>query len=1786
MSARGRVADMSVFLSWSGADRTVKDVLAERLKDEDITFWESDEKCQSDFSEECIAAIKRSSVFVVLISEASMDKKSYVFNEVIEARNMENEGKLNILVYKLTDQPYTNRFAMQLNHVTDSNHVSRIRNLGAAGGIDLLVRRIKYLLKCRAEGNPEKPYDVYHPNIAGQRPSAMGYFVPSSRDGVISRIEEGFSRSNVVIVTELFGFGRRSVVRKYISTHGYNTAVEVHSAHDTLRGFFLHGLHFTNVNPDAFELDSAEKILRKKFELLRKLDEKEIIVITGADIEDEPDELIMELLSTLRCHVVIITQKTSNAYRDRFPVIDVGRMEREHLTELFFHYYDASGKADREPLLPALTDFFESIGGHTKTVEVAASVLEREMKSDPDEVVRYLTRGSDDGRDLNEKIVDKLSGLIDMERFSEEDQRILLVISLVANPTVGLKELYNILGELGIADGLDVAIRNLGSNRWISYDRFSGTVYIEPIIARICVSRFIDYRVASGCLKYFVKLYSSSVHKDAVTVLGLFARVEAMLRLVDMDLAADMIKAQRNVSIKNMDVDEAGAVIDAYVAWYKSSTAEGAVTEQMRGFILIAAAFINVNVLTALRLASLMPVLLKSGGTVSRDTLDGMLGEMYGEIADEELLDALADVTGASDALGGINVISELCSSVNESFLCNDLGALTKSVDAIIDELERNPAHVEDTETADQVLVVVRLINTVLTDTGADRACASMLERLISLPWPTYHFHRLLLTYANLLVSIGGSPDDAVSVMENAEELLLEIAAGSFADPDELDNIKREHAITYSYALLGAGRVDDAMERFAEFRTLGVRDLGNAAIDIVYKINDALLTGGRKSDAVAFIRESLDMINEAMESKVLSDERIRDAETLLLIAEHEGRAESSLSRGGAQLSESYYQHYPMKGVGSFITMMPYKRVADGVRRFSFSDCTDSELAQHTERLRARAMAGEDRMKIASEAFALVSEAGYRVLGYRHHAVQYVGAAVMLSGKIAEILNGEGKTYTIPLVAYVNSLYGGKVFVVDSSRYLTERNYKWMRGVFSLLGLKTNVLLSYNAAGIDEMIADSDVIYAEFANLGFYVNNRELSGKSAEDERMLGGSSVIIDEADSILVESAAMPIMLTGKPMETPKRLERARAAYEIAGSVYGNSAYYSTDRFGYVTLKSEIYPLIEELAGIRADSTADVQELSLMKRSVVKAIRALGFVNGRDYFVHNGQILYEDESRGTLSEISSDFGYFIARSASMPLSVVREYENKLTRINATVNMVYTYDLLKRFGSICGTSATARSFKKAFSEVYGLDVLAIEPRLPVKRVDKSIALYTSRTNKENAIVELVAQKSAIGQPVLLIVKNIGDSLHYSELLAARGIKHRVLSAQNSESSPEILAGAGVFGSVLIATQLANRGVDIKLGGDAERMTLIDMVESGTDMSKIDDVLYTVPSEEMRSSELYRTYTATLEKNRIIVAANRAKVIEAGGLCVIGSEPYTDMRIEQQMRGRAGRQGDVGESYIFESIDDEAIYVMADSSYEFMRSKVDSTNEELVYLGLIVGAIEVGKRRMHNYKQKRIAKQLDKSRRTSVSKRVLLRLIDGVANGDTFVEILDAWAAYDANISAAYEYNYEGREDRGAIGKLVSTYRDVTPEQFDHDYSAYLKELVKRLMGDVDYDMGVKLGALESVLRTAFSRHLTQMRELEQDYDQSEKKANQTLDKLYELNRASTVSDAVSEWLSMLHHVYEVRNAARRLRHTESSEAESTEDRRVGPNDPCPCGSGKKYKKCCGAQTNDNGESHD
>lgn len=1840
---------MEVFVSWTGDDRDVKNVIVERLHNENIKCWDSDEYCTSDYSHECIKAIENCEVFIVIVSDASM-KKGYVLNEVIKARNLENEGKLNILIYKTTSSPFTEQFEFQLNHISfvTGNLIQRKEQNTGEGNIDLLIKRTKALLKRRQEGDPEKPFSVNIPKVEGHEVTRTGYFVENSRKEALDSIHEALSRSNVVVLNELFGFGKRSTIRKYVECHrdAYTNVTMLSNPYGSLREFFLLGLNFTNLNSKYFDDYEGDKLVDKKIEQLAKLDEKTMLVIPDIKFEKQPDISLCEKLQTLKCRIVLITQESAEQYNDIFPVIRLGRMTNEHLLDLFYHHYPNVYDEEKEDLNPHLEKFFDEMGGHTKTIELTASVLAHELGVHPEDIPGYLSMNERGGMELKDRIMSQIASLYKIEQPGQEETIALVAASLMAVPYISEQRFKELLENFDIKDWQ--IIKGLADKKWIDIDFKNRTISIEPLIAQIVLKNNADnYRVFAKCVEY---LYINDFEKlnilscDSSILMNLLSRAEHILVSTNLDEMAAIPKYIKLYSI-NFDAESSELLRNAV------SCFEERYPERYNEY------YEEEQYVDEYEDECVDDVENISYGAFDDIVNDLAIGNNFYESEDVRLSDFYEDNDGeadncsnddeenngytkeeleyiASTCIRMLIPLAKLLSNKHYSWLANingnqsvsDIKTFYKPQNNYVDmeeifgisidevkgllEAAKNENSFEEGSIEDRLgmeLLVMyndymkRDFTSTMLHFNAVFELICQMGELDEDNQNVKLFFTLVCAMAKNHMKFSNTYHVAIKLCETAlsidtdiPEKMMVVQAYiealrmsrtyedtlyrcyddyiSYYDINIANHIeKREDALSekkvllldYAVDLAMGGRFDEAKRRFSAAQKIGKAFSADMSVYSANKIMNAFINEGMFDEAIDFAAEHFDETTVNLLATSCSSDYLDDLQEICDIMHYSRKEEAS----DFETTDEYVDYYhDFSRENNSIAERKYYRIADKAMTYDFSDLFDEEISEYAAKLIKKAKTSKMH-DIAPEAFALVSEAGMRVLGYRHHYVQYIGAAAMADGKIAEMLNGEGKTYTIPLVVFLNYLYGKKVIVTDSSRYLTERNYQWMKGVYDLLGIDNMLMSDFSVDLANSRGEQYGVVYAYLNDIVFnYLSNEiALSAK----RKMPKLDCIIIDEIDSVLVDSATQPYIFTRYENDYQK-LRQFDLAYKIAQSI-GDDDRYCLYNNNSVVLKNEIIPLIEKNFNITYSDISNTNKIKKIEELICNAVLCCFYYEeDKDYFIDRNIPVYEDKRIGRFYKFSHDMTYFLCKKHDLSTDFLLD---SLEKKGVPTNYICIRDFFRKFKTICGTTATAVSFRKEFMEIYGLDYVSIPPAHPIKRKDYLSPLFMNERVKRQAIIEKVIEKHGENQPVLMITEDIAESEYYSRALARRGVENIVLNAKNSDDCVDIIAQAGMLGSVMISTNIVNRGVDIVLGGNPELNTRKELVNMGVDVTGLDKMLYSLPDDKMLNSELYKKYRSIYEKNKAISAKNKEAVIAVGGLCVIGTSFFDEPRVEQQTRGRAGRQGEAGESWIFRSLDDSLLKQLLSENYiSMIRSSVSS--DATLDVKILDKSIKKARQKLHERKFDKIkrynntSKYIDDAREDFIGRRDNLQ--KGIISTD---DILMIWAKNkDIGKLLARIQKGEKISDSKLLNRIYSNY----PEQLKNlrGYSSdkvlfkVLKEelschLEKQGITDEKYLISI----IESLIIYAWQSYVNIVYDTYNSVSMNEK----LMERHFEEQKNELLLDMIEKLFNI-----QKRPVIRRdnkLRPNVSC------DNKLQPNDPCPCGSGKKYKKCCGADKN-------
>ena len=1545
---------MSIFVSWTGKDREIKNKIVEGLcaglgDSEDVSeskIWDSDEDCSSNYSKECIDAIRRCSVFVVIVSDASMSPASYVLNEVIEARSCEMRGELNIVVYKVTDSEYTSEFAFQLNHISDANRIARMA--GTDFGISALVKRVKYLLMRRKNGDPEKPYDVFKPIIEGTTLSRSGYFVPNSRDDIFEEIDKGFEIANVVFASQMSGYGRKSAVRKYAENHlqEYEEVLVLHLFSGTLREFFLDGLKITNINENMYEKMDENQVILRKAELLKKLDKKTLLIVPNVTIDSRDDTFVFDALAGIGCRIIFITQNLQQRLKNVFPIVSVGRMRQEYLKELFFNYYNVADEEEQAELTDTLYDFFDSVDGHTKSVEITAMALAEEYGVYPEDVSEVLSDihfASE--TELGERIFKWISNVFEMKNFSEEEKKILLVAALTAVIPIDEKFFVKLLKKCDIQN--HTAIRKLAENRWLDLDRQSRTISMEPLLAEVCIAKVkLDNTILYKCVKalndellvnaWGIEIY---LYKDRLK------RLKGLFEVTNLGYINELL-TMCLYYINDVDINISREKVERCISTIKRKN------ERIRDQRLKEELEVCIDDVRALMESSLL-----LDGLSSR-TSEGKLVEAYLEnLNPMSMLETYRDVLEGSSLLGVLQQMIDMQASGNVSKIVSMYLHLCSNLDEDFSEDEQ------------EVLNIFAMLG---------------YQLMITMRNDSYLHLQLCYAYLDLKALIGGftSESEAYSVykeymytlmklgdctleLENAFEQAMRWANMGrktiFENEASADAIINQLMCDYIEILVKNNRAEDAEKIYTRSLKCKVMcdELITVRMEAIERIANLRIKNGDTEDAVRFIKKALtkdlgDYLEKNADREAVAEaiERFHHLYQVEYVLSHPDAKHDFTDRYEEYLD--YYKTYA-NGIADKWALSKYFSIANKAKEIDYSGKTDAQLLEMAGQLKRAAFRARKWEDIAPQAFALVSEAGYRTLGYRHHYVQYVGAAAMADGKIAEIQNGEGKTYTIILTAFLNTLFRKQVHIIDAFPFLARRNFVWMRGVLELLGCKVGLLEKNTFYKEVKHFADYEIIYSTVEALSFFKQREELGVYPQK----LRYDVAIVDEADYLMITNGNGRIMLQNTETRSSLKKWMEELDLYLRNVTKEDTNLFEYDR-GFIRIKPELYMELEEylevsFAEFRQEDMADIEELI---RGGLLAY--LYMEKGTDYHIVNGMILFENQALGTFYEGNAIYRYFIARKENLnTYSKTMDFQKK-----KITNSYTTIEFLTNFRTLVGTTATASSMKNEFKELYGKGVLCIPTNMPVLRENHKPKVFMTEKAKMQFVLQLIQQKNMTGQPVLVITGSIQESEKISHHLTNRNIEHKLLNAKNAREEALVLGNAGKLNVVTVTTAMANRGVDILLGGNPFELAKQHLIQTGISEELVNDAIYRMKDMSEEVLELRKKYDSLVSFYKSQMNYEKEQVEFLGGLCVIGTQCFDSLATEQQVRGRAGRQGVVGESYVCYSLEDQSLKRLLGERYEALYAMFGDIDGYSMDSKLLINAIMNARTKIQNenYKQ--------------------------------------------------------------------------------------------------------------------------------------------------------------------------------------------------------------------------------
>ena len=873
--------------------------------------------------------------------------------------------------------------------------------------------------------------------------------------------------------------------------------------------------------------------------------------------------------------------------------------------------------------------------------------------------------------------------------------------------------------------------------------------------------------------------------------------------------------------------------------------------------------------------------------------------------------------------------------------------------------------------------------------------------------------------------------------------------------------------------------------------------------------------------------------------------------------------------------------------------------------------TDAQLQAKTPEFKERLAKGETLDDILPEAFAACREAAWRVLGMRPYRVQVVGGIVLHQGRIAEMKTGEGKTLVATLPAYLNALTGKGVHIVTVNDYLAKRDSEWMGKVHRFLGLKVGLIIhDMDKAARQEAYA-ADITYGTNNEMGFdYLRDNMAIYASEQVQR--GHNFAIVDEVDSILIDEARTPLIISGMGEKSTQlydmaeqfaaRLKKyvvAETDDKVEESTDIDADYVVDEKAKTATLTARGIAKAEAFFGL--ENLSD-PENSTIAHHINQAIKAHGTMKKDvDYVVKDGEIIIVDEFTGRLM-----FGR--RYSEGLHQAIEAKEHVSVQRESKTLATITFQNYFRLYSKLSGMTGTALTEEEEFSTIYKLDIVEIPTNRPVIRIDNEDAVYKTQAGKYQAVIRQIKECHEKGQPVLVGTVSIEKNELLGKLLTREGIKHNLLNAKNHEKEAEIVAQAGKFGAVTVATNMAGRGTDIMLGGNAEYLAKNDLRKAGMSDELIAEATGYADTDNEEILSARKLFAEKLQQHKEEIAGEADRVRQAGGLFIIGTERHDSRRIDNQLRGRAGRQGDPGETRFYISLEDDLMRLFGGDRVTSMMERLNIDEDTPIEQKILSRAIEQAQTTVEsrNFQARKSVLEYDdvmnKQREIIYDQRK--QVLDGlevkniimnmmntsishlVAEHFAGSEHLDAASCRELlrNVEGLYFPKFTVRFSEEELKE--KTAEDVT-DAFTAAAAAYYEQKEQEFTSPVMRE--VERVVLLRVVDEYWMDHIDAMADLRQGirlraYAQTDPVIaykKESLDMFEEM-----ISAIQSETVRRLYSVRlkkdeEIKRERVAKGMTESVGGDGTvkkQPRRVqkiGRNDPCPCGSGKKYKNCCG-----------
>ena len=873
--------------------------------------------------------------------------------------------------------------------------------------------------------------------------------------------------------------------------------------------------------------------------------------------------------------------------------------------------------------------------------------------------------------------------------------------------------------------------------------------------------------------------------------------------------------------------------------------------------------------------------------------------------------------------------------------------------------------------------------------------------------------------------------------------------------------------------------------------------------------------------------------------------------------------------------------------------------------------TDAQLQAKTAEFKERLQNGETTDDILPEAFATVREAADRVLGLRPYRVQLIGGIVLHQGRIAEMKTGEGKTLVATLPAYLNALTGQGVHIVTVNDYLAKRDSEWMGKVHRFLGLSVGLIIHDLSKAERQAAYAADITYGTNNEMGFdYL--RDNMALYASEQVQRGHHFAIVDEVDSILIDEARTPLIISGMGEKSTQLYDQAeqfaaRLKKYVVTETDDKAEEDPTIDADYVVDEKAKTATLTARGIAKAEEFFSLENLSDPENSTIahhinQAIKAHGTMKRDvDYVVKDGEIIIVDEFTGRLM-----FGR--RYSEGLHQAIEAKEHVSVQRESKTLATITFQNYFRLYNKLSGMTGTALTEEEEFSTIYKLDIVEIPTNRPVIRIDNEDAVYKTENGKYRAVIRQIKECHEKGQPVLVGTVSIEKNELLGKLLTREGIKHNLLNAKNHEKEAEIVAQAGKFGAVTVATNMAGRGTDIMLGGNAEYLAKTDLRKAGMTDELIAEATGYAETEDEEILSARKLFAEKLRQHKEEIAGEADRVRQAGGLFIIGTERHDSRRIDNQLRGRAGRQGDPGETRFYISLEDDLMRLFGGERVTNMMERLNIDEDTPIEQKILTRAIEQAQTTVEsrNFQARKSVLEYDdvmnKQREIIYDQRK--QVLDGLDVKNIIMNMMNTSISHLVAEYFAENDHLDAASCRELLRQVEGLYfpkftvrftdeelkektaADVT-EAFTAAAAAYYEQKDQEFTSPVMRE--VERVVLLRVVDEYWMDHIDAMADLRQGirlraYAQTDPiiaYKKESLDMFEEM-----ISAIQSETVRRLYSVRIKKDQEIKRERVAKATGESVggdgtvkkQPRRVqkiGRNDPCPCGSGKKYKNCCG-----------